>query len=105
MCLRGNRLEGEIMNAATNFPGLRAGSAQIIMVAAVSIGIGGMVGAGIFSILGVGAQTAGHAMWLPLPVAGVGALLSTHSSSKPLPNLPSPRRARQFFVESLRHSV
>src|SRR5437588_76541 len=41
------------MNAATNVPGARAGSAQIGMVAAVSIGIGGMVGAGIFSILGV----------------------------------------------------
>lgn len=36
------------------------------MAAAVSIGIGGMVGAGIFSILGVVAQVAGNAMWVSL---------------------------------------
>ena len=47
------------------------GSGQIGMVAAVSIGIGGMVGAGIFSILGVVAQAAGSAMWLAFLIGGV----------------------------------
>jgi hypothetical protein len=37
-------------------------SRQIGMLAAVSIGIGGMVGAGIFSILGVVAQATGNTM-------------------------------------------
>jgi amino acid transporter len=49
------------------------------MAAAVSIGIGGMVGAGIFSILGVVAQAAGNAMWLAFAIGGVVALLSTYS--------------------------
>ena len=46
------------------------GPGQIGMVAAVSIGIGGMVGAGIFSILGVVAQAAGNAMWLAFAIGG-----------------------------------
>ena len=45
------------------------------MLAAVSIGIGGMVGAGIFSILGVVAQAAGNAMWLAFAIGGVVATL------------------------------
>ncbi len=52
---------------------------QIGLVAAVSIGIGGMVGAGIFSILGVVAQAAGGAMWLAFAIGGIVALLSTYS--------------------------
>jgi amino acid transporter len=52
---------------------------QISLVAAVSIGIGGMVGAGIFSILGVVAHAAGNAMWLAFAIGGVVALLSTYS--------------------------
>ena len=47
---------------------------QIGLVAAVSIGIGGMVGAGIFSILGVVAQAAGNMMWLALMIGVVVAL-------------------------------
>ena len=55
---------------------------QIGLVAAVSIGIGGMVGAGIFSILGVVAQAAGNMMWLAFLIGGVVALLSTYSYAK-----------------------
>src|SRR5437588_12731579 len=58
------------------------GSAPIGMVAAVSIGVGGMVGAGIFSILGVVAHAAGNAMWLAFAIGGVVALLSTYSYAK-----------------------
>lgn len=36
----------------------------ISIPAAIAIGIGGMIGAGIFSILGVVANTAGAAMWI-----------------------------------------
>ena len=59
-----------------------SGAGQIGMLAAVSIGIGGMVGAGIFSILGVVAQAAGNAMWLAFVIGGVVALLSTYSYAK-----------------------
>jgi len=93
------------MNAATNVPGARAGSAQIGMMAAVSIGIGGMVGAGIFSILGVVAQAAGNAMWLAFAIGGVVALLSTYSYAKLGATFPSAGGAVHFLVKSFGDGV
>lgn len=70
------------------------------MAAAVSIGIGGMVGAGIFSILGVVAQAAGNAMWLAFMIGGVVALLSTYSYAKLGAVFPSAGGAVHFLVKS-----
>src|SRR5262249_44894918 len=75
------------------------GSGEIGMVAAVSIGIGGMVGAGIFAILGVVAQAAGNAMWLAFAIGGVVALLSTYSYAQLGATFPSARRAVPFLVK------
>jgi amino acid transporter len=69
------------------------------MAAAVSIGIGGMVGAGIFSILGVVAQAAGNAMWLAFAIGGVVALLSTYSYAKLGATFPSAGGAVHFLVK------
>jgi amino acid transporter len=77
-----------------------AGSGQIGMAAAVSIGIGGMVGAGIFSILGVVAQAAGNAMWLAFAIGGVVALLSTYSYARLGATFPSAGGAVHFLVKS-----
>src|SRR3989304_4069508 len=77
-----------------------AGGGQVGMAAAVSIGIGGMVGAGIFSILGVVAQVAGNAMWLSFAIGGVVALLSTYSYAKLGATFPSAGGAAPFFLES-----
>src|ERR1700730_11330697 len=77
-----------------------AGSGRIGLVAAVSIGIGGMVGAGIFSILGVVAHAAGNAMWLAFAVGGVVALLSTYSYAKLGAAFPSAGGAVHFLVKS-----
>jgi amino acid transporter len=77
----------------------RAGSGQIGMVAAVSIGVGGMVGAGIFSILGVVAHAAGNAMWLAFAIGGVVALLSTYSYAKLGATFPSAGGAVHFLVK------
>ena len=52
---------------------------EIGLVAAVSIGVGGMIGAGIFSILGVVAHISGSAM--PLSFA-IGAAVS-HAWRRP----------------------
>ncbi len=52
-----------------------------------------MVGAGIFSILGVVAQAAGNAMWVAFLIGGVVALLSTYSYAK-LGAVFRPRAAR-----------
>src|SRR6516165_10717955 len=75
------------------------GSGQIGLVAAVSIGIGGMVGAGIFSILGVVAHAAGNAMWLAFAIGGVVALLSTYSYAKLGAVFPSAGGAVHFLVK------
>jgi amino acid transporter len=76
-----------------------SGAGQIGMLAAVSIGIGGMVGAGIFSILGVVAQAAGNAMWLAFAIGGVVALLSTYSYAKLGAVFPSAGGAVHFLVK------
>jgi amino acid transporter len=77
-----------------------SGSGQIGMAAAVSIGIGGMVGAGIFSILGVVAQAAGNAMWVAFAIGGVVALLSTYSYARLGATFPSAGGAVHFLVMS-----
>src|SRR5262252_6314027 len=76
------------------------GSGRIGLVAAVSIGIGGMVGAGIFSILGVVAQAASNAMWIAFAIGGVIALLSTYSYAKLGATFPSAGGAVHFLVKS-----
>src|SRR5262245_9522336 len=81
-------------------PAAVAKSAQIGMFAAVSIGIGGMIGAGIFSILGVVAHVAGNAMWLAFAIGGGVALLSTYSYAKLGAAFPSAGGAVHFLVKS-----
>ena len=78
---------------------------QVGFAAAVSIGIGGMVGAGIFSILGVVAQVAGNAMWMSFAVGGVVALLSTYSYAKLGATFPSTGGAVSFLVKSFGDGV
>ncbi len=81
------------------------GSGQIGMAAAVSIGIGGMVGAGIFSILGVVAQAAGNAMWIAFLIGGIVALLSTYSYAKLGAVFPSAGGAVHFLVKGFGDGV
>jgi amino acid transporter len=82
-----------------------AGAGQIGLAAAVSIGIGGMVGAGIFSILGVVAEAAHNAMWLAFAIGGVVALLSTYSYAKLGATFPSAGGAVHFLVKSFGDGV
>jgi len=78
---------------------------RIGLFAAMSIGIGGMVGAGIFSILGVVAQASGAAMWLSFLVGGFVALLSTYSYAKLGSRYPSAGGAVEFLVQGLGDGV
>jgi len=93
------------MNATTNVSRATSGSAPIGMVAAVSIGVGGMVGAGIFSILGVVAHAAGNAMWPAFAIGGVVALLSTYSYAKLGATFPSAGGAVHFLVKGFGDGV
>src|SRR5215213_6006147 len=86
-------------------PPAGSGTGEIGMAAAVSIGIGGMVGAGIFSILGVVAQAAGNAMWLAFLIGGAVALLSTYSYAKLGATWPSAGGAVHFLVRSFGDGV
>lgn len=74
--------------------------ANISLPAAISIGIGGMIGAGIFSILGVVAEVAGAAMWVSFLLGGIIALFCTYSYAKLGARFPSAGGAVQFLVES-----
>ena len=46
---------------------------------AIALGIGSMVGAGIFALLGEAAALAGSAVWISFMIAGIIALLSGYS--------------------------
>ena len=55
------------------------GTSRIGLIAALSIGVGGMIGAGIFSILGVVVSVSGSALPLSFAVGGVVAALAAYS--------------------------
>jgi len=55
---------------------------QISLLGAISIGVGGMVGGGIFAVLGLAVVLAGGATWLSFIVAGVVAVLTAYSYAK-----------------------
>ena len=52
---------------------------RITTPGAVALGVGSMVGAGIFALMGEAAALAGSAVWLAFGLAGVIALLTGHS--------------------------
>lgn len=77
---------------ATNRPG------SISLIAAISIGIGGMIGAGIFSILGVVANVTGSALPLAFLIGGAAALLAAYSYVMLGKRYPSAGGAVTFIV-------
>jgi amino acid transporter len=72
---------------------------------AISIGIGAMIGAGIFSILGVATGIAGHAMYISFIIAGLIALLSTYSFAKLGTRYPSAGGPVEFLVKGLGDNI
>lgn len=66
--------------------------------AAISIGVGGMIGAGIFSILGIACQIAGNAVYISFILAGTVTLLSTYSYAKLGVKYPSVGGPVEFLV-------
>src|SRR6201985_1030239 len=56
---------------------------------AAFIGVGAMVGAGIFALLGAAGEVAGAAVWLSVLIAGVGAGLQGSSFAKRGARCPS----------------
>ena len=56
---------------------------------AVAIGIGGIIGAGIFSILGIATTIAGNVVYISFIIGGAIVLLSTYSYAKLATKYPS----------------
>jgi len=65
---------------------------------AIAIGIGGMIGAGIFSILGIVTEISGNVVYLSFIFGGVIALLSTYSYAKLGTKYPSAGGAVEFLI-------
>jgi amino acid transporter len=55
---------------------------QVTLLGAVAIGVGGMVGGGIFAVLGLAAVLAGGATPVAFAIAGLVALLTAYSYAK-----------------------
>jgi amino acid transporter len=73
-------------------------NSSVSLSAAIAIGIGAMIGAGIFSILGVVAKASGSAMWLSFLIGGIIALFSTYSYAKLGVKFPTAGGAVEFLI-------
>lgn len=86
--------------------GASSGEAKSIgLVAAISIGIGGMIGAGVFAILGVVAGIAGSALPLAFAIGGVVALFAAYSYVKLGKTFPSIGGSVTFLVQGYGDTV
>jgi len=72
---------------------------------AVAIGIGGMVGGGIFSILGIATGISGNLIYVSFIVGGFIALLSAYSYAKLGAKYPSAGGSVEFLVRGFGDSV
>jgi amino acid transporter len=78
---------------------------EIGLVAAVSIGVGGMIGAGIFSILGVVAHISGSAMPLSFAIGAAVAGLAVYGYSALGKTFPSIGGSVTFLVRGYGEGV
>ena len=72
---------------------------------AVAIGIGGMIGAGIFSILGIATTIAGNLVYISFIFGGAIALLCTYSYAKLSTKYPSAGGPVEFLVRGFGDGV
>lgn len=74
-------------------------SQSMSLGAAVAIGIGGMVGGGIYSLLGTAVSVAGNAVYISFALAGVVALFSAYSYAKLGARYPSAGGPVEFLIQ------
>ncbi len=80
-------------------------SKKIGLWTATSIGIGGMIGAGIFSLLGLASQLGGNSVPFAFFIAGILALLNGYSYSKLSLKYPSAGGPVEFLIRGLGKGV
>ena len=75
------------------------GSGSITVASATAVGVGGMMGAGLYTLVGLASTTAG--VWLPLAflVGGVVTVFSVYSYAKLGARYPSRGGAAQFLIK------
>ncbi len=72
---------------------------------AIAIGIGGMVGGGIFSILGIATGISGNLIYVSFIIGGFIALLSAYSYAKLGSKYPSAGGSVEFLIRGFGDSV
>ncbi|WP_292758308.1 amino acid permease [Methanobacterium sp.] len=72
---------------------------------AIAIGIGGMIGAGIFSVLGIATEIAGNVVYLSFIFGGMIAFLSTYSYAKLSSKYPSAGGPVEFLIRGFGDGV
>lgn len=75
------------------------------LYAATSIGVGAMVGAGIFSIFGTAVKISGNAVYVSFIIAGIVALLNAYSYSKLGVRYPSAGGPVEFLLKGFGDGV
>ncbi|MDF2983287.1 MAG: hypothetical protein K0Q69_3059, partial [Devosia sp.] len=75
------------------------GRGQIGVFVAAFLGVGAMVGAGIFALLGEAGAIAGSAVWVSFLIAGVIAMLQGYSFAKLGTRYPSQGGTIEFLVQ------
>src|SRR3954471_9147386 len=78
-----------MVSEAEAAPGGGTGQRTFTVRQAAFIGVGSMVGAGIFSLLGAAGEIAGAAVWLSFLIAGGIAMLQGYSFAKLGATFPS----------------
>jgi amino acid transporter len=72
---------------------------------AAMLGIGSMVGAGIFIVIGQAGSIAGNIVWLSFVIGGVAALLSGYSLAKLALRYPSRGGIVEYLVQGFGEGV
>jgi amino acid transporter len=72
---------------------------------AVSLGVGTMIGAGIFALLGEAGALAGSAVWISFLIGGVVALLSGYSLGKLGARYPSAGGIVEYLIQAYGNTV
>ncbi len=72
---------------------------------AVSIGVGGMIGAGIFSILGPAVEISGPMVLVAFLIAGIVALINAYNYSRLSAAFPSAGGAVEFLIRGLGDNI
>lgn len=75
-----------------------AGKGEIGVAAATAIGVGGMMGAGLYTLVGMAAGTAGVWIWASFLIGGVVSLFSVYSYAKLGARYPSRGGAAEFLI-------